>query len=422
MVLVSKMKEKSIICIDLKSFFASCECLERGINTFSTPLVVCNPERNGAITLAVTPYLKQFGVKGRTRVYELPKNINIIKVPPRMSLYIQKSKEVIETYLEFVSSEDIHIYSIDEVFIDVTNYLNLYKKDAYSLALDILNKIKEKNGLTATAGIGPNMLLAKVAMDIEAKHTKDNIAHWTYNDIKTKLWNIKPLSNMWGIGTRMEKRLNKLGIFSIKDLATYNKLLLKEKFGIIGEELWNHANGIDNSTISDYKKEAKDKSYSHSQILYKDYDERNIKLIIKEMCIVLARRLRENKKNTSVVSLHINYSKNVGGGFSHMNKLETPTDNEKIIADICFNLFDQFYEELPIRKVGISVGKLSDNNGIQLNLFEKYETIKNTKQINNTLDEITNKFGKNSILPASSLLKDSTLIERNKKIGGHNAI
>lgn len=415
------MKEKSIICIDLKSFFASCECLERGFNPFTTPLVVCNPERNDAITLAVTPFLKQFGISGRTRVYNLPKDIKIIKVPPRMSLYIKKSKEVINTYLKFVSSSDLHIYSIDEVFIDATNYLKMYKKDAYNLALDILNEIKIRTGLTATAGIGPNMLLAKVSMDIEAKKSKNFIANWTYDDVETKLWTITPLSKMWGIGSRMETKLNKLGIYTIGDLAKYNKYSLKEKFGIIGEELWNHANGIDNSTIGDYKKESKDKSYSHSQILYKDYDERNIKIIIKEMCNVLAHRLRENKKNTSVVSLHISYSKSVGGGFQHINKLENPTDDEKTIELVCMNLFDRFYEDLPIRKVGISVGHLSDNIGIQLNLFEKYDDIKNTKQINSTLDEITNKFGKNSILPASSLLNDSTLMERNKKIGGHNA-
>lgn len=413
--------KRSIVCIDLKSFFASVECLMRNLDPFTTPLVVCDPTRNGAITLAVTPYLKNFGVKGRSRVYELPKNINIIKVSPRMSLYIEKSKEVIETYLEFVSSTDIHIYSIDEVFIDLTNYLNLYKKDVYSLTLDILNRIKEKNGLTATAGIGPNMLLAKVAMDIEAKHKSDNIAFWTYEDIKNKLWNITPLSKMWGIGSRMERNLNKLGIYSIKDLANYNKHILKDKFGIIGEELWKHANGIDNSTISDYKKVAKDKSYSHSQILYKNYDERNINLIISEMCKVLARRLRANKLETSVISLYIGYSKSIGGGFSHMNKLEMPTDNELTIEQTCLNLFDRFYENLPIRKVGISVGKLSDKKHLQLNLFENYENIKITNQINYTVDQITNKYGKNSLIPASALLKDSTLIERNKKIGGHNA-
>ena len=342
------MKERNIVCIDLKSFFASCECLERNLDPFTTPLVVCNPERHDSITLAVTPYLKQYGVKGRTRVYQLPKNINIKKVPPRMSLYIKKSKEVIETYLEFVSSNDIHIYSIDEVFLDVTNYLKLYKTDVYSLTLKILNRIKTKNGLTATAGIGPNMLLAKVSMDIEAKHTKDNIAYWKYEDIKTKLWSITPLSKMWGIGSRMEKNLNKLGIHTIKDLALYNKNILKEKFGVIGEELWNHANGIDESTIEDYKKEAKDKSYSHSQILYKDYNSKNITLIIKEMSKVLARRLRENKKHTSLVALHISYSKSVGGGFSHMNKLETSTDSEEIIEQVCLNLFDRFSEDLPI--------------------------------------------------------------------------
>lgn len=413
--------ERNIICIDLKSFFASCECLMRNLNPFTTPLVVCDPNRNGAITLAVTPYLKQFGVKGRTRVYELPKNINIIKVPPRMSLYIQKSKEVIETYLEFVSSNDIHIYSIDEVFIDVTNYLKLYKKDAYSLTLDILNRIKEKNGLTATAGIGPNMLLAKVAMDIEAKHVKNNIAFWTYEDVKTKLWNINPLSKMWGIGLRMEKNLNKLGIYSIKDLANYNKYILKDKFGIIGEELWNHANGIDNSTISDYKKVSKEKSFSNSQILYKDYDERNITLIISEMSKVLAKRLRANKLETNVISLHIGYSKSVGGGFSHMNKLETSTDNELTIERTCLNIFDRFYENLPIRKVGITVGKLNEKKHLQLNLFENYEQIENINQINYTVDEITNKYGKNSLVFGSALLKDSTFIERNKKIGGHNA-
>ena len=409
------MKERNIICIDLKSFFAACECLERNIDPFTTPLVVCNPERNDSITLAVTPYLKNFGVSGRTRVYNLPKNINIIKVPARMSLYIKKSKEVVETYMEFVSANDIHIYSIDEVFLDVTNYLKLYKTDVYSLALKILNRIKEKNGLTATAGIGPNMLLAKISMDIEAKHTNDNIAYWTYKDIKTKLWPITPLSKMWGIGTRMEKNLNKLNIYTIGDLAQYNKFILKDKFGVIGEELWNHANGIDESTIADYKKEAKDKSYSHSQILYKDYDQKNISLIIREMVKILAHRLRENKKHTSLVSLHISYSKSVGGGFSHMNKLENPTDSEQIIESTCLNIFDKFFEDLPIRKVGISVGHLSDNNSIQLNLFESFKEIKQEKDMNKAIDEISNKFGKNSIVPASALLRDSTLIERNKK-------
>ena len=198
--------KRNILCIDLKSFFASVECVERKLNPYTTPLVVCDPTRNGAITLAVTPYLKKFGINGRTRVYELPKNLKIIKVPPRMRLYQNKSKEVIKVYLEYVAPEDLHIYSIDECFLDVTNYLKLYKKTDYELAAEILKKIEEKTGLTATAGIGPNLLLAKVSMDIEAKHTKDNIAYWKYEDIEQKLWSIKPLSKMWGIGSHLEKK------------------------------------------------------------------------------------------------------------------------------------------------------------------------------------------------------------------------
>lgn len=209
--------KRNIIAIDLKSFFASCECIDRGLDPFTTPLVVCNPKQKGAITLAVTPYLKQFGVPGRCRIYDInkykfPRGTVIMKAPPRMSLYVEKSKEVIETYLEFVSKEDMHIYSIDEVLLDVTSYLKMYKLTDYELALKILKRIKEKTGLTATAGIGPNLMMAKVAMDIDAKHVKNNIAKWTYDDVKTKLWEITPISKMWGIGSRMESNLNKLGL------------------------------------------------------------------------------------------------------------------------------------------------------------------------------------------------------------------
>ena len=418
--------ENNIIAIDLKSFFASCECIDKGLNPFTTPLVVCDPNRNGAITLAVTPFLKQFGVPGRCRVYELenypiPKSIKIIKARPRMSLYIQKSKEVISIYLEFVAKEDLHIYSIDEVFIDVSKYLKLYQKSSYELALDIMNRVKEKTGLTTTAGIGPNLLLAKVAMDISAKHNPNNIALWTYQDIETKLWPISPLSKMWGIGPRMEKRLNELGLFSIGDIAHYDKNKLKDKFGIMGLELWNHANGIDLSKISDFNEVVREKSISHSQVLFKDYNGNNILLIIKEMISTLTIRLRSEHKQTALIGLGISYSKNVGGGFYHMQKLDTSTTNEKTIYDICLNIFDKYYEDLPIRKVSISLGKLSNDNLIQLNLFENYEQIKKEKEANFAFDEIKKRFGNNSLLKASSLLADSTIISQNQKIGGHHA-
>ncbi len=414
-------KERHFLCIDLKSFFASCECIERHLDPFTTPLVVANKNQGqGAITLAVTPYLKQKGIKGRTRLYEIPKNIKYMIVNPRMKLYMEKSKDVVSIYLDFVAQEDLHIYSIDECFLDITDYLTLYKKDDVGIALDILNTIKEKTGLTATCGIGPNMLLAKVAMDIDAKNQENCIAKWTLKDIPTKLWNITPLSKMWGIGSHMEKKLNNLGIYSIKDLALYDKNKLKDKFGVIGLELWNHANGIDTSRIQDFQNIKKEKSISHSQVLFKDYYENNTKLIIAEMVEVITARLREKNVETACIGLGVDYSKTIQDGFYHTTKLEVPTDDETTIKQICLLLFDRFYENMPVRKITIYCGQLTKKVGIQLNLFQEYQDLKSNENIYKTIDEVKMKYGKNSLLKASSLLDDSTIMDRNQKVGGHH--
>lgn len=371
---------RNFLCIDLKSFFASAECLDRGLNPFTTPLVVANPNQgNGAITLAVTPYLKTLGVKSRGRLYEIPKNIKYKIAKPRMSLYLAKSREVVEVYLKYVSLEDLHIYSIDECFLDVTNYLKMYGKSDYELALDILEDVRKETGLTATCGIGPNMLLAKLSMDIEAKHNKDFIAKWTYDDIPTKLWPIHPLSKVWGIGPRMEVNLNRLGIYSVYDLAHYDRNKLKQKFGVIGTELWNHANGIDLSLIGDMEK-TKDKSYSHSQVLFKDYNGNNIKIIIREMVEVVTMRLHKNHVTSSLIGLGIGYSKDVGGGFYHQIKLDQATDVENVILSNALMIFDKYYEGLPIRKVTISCGRLQEKSGVQLNIFDNIEKIKEQEQ------------------------------------------
>ena len=415
------LPQRNIIVIDLKSFFASCECVERHLNPFKVDLVVANPNQGkGAITLAITPHMKKYGIASRTRLYEIPNNIKYTIVPPRMSLYIKKSKEVISVFLDYVSIDDLHVYSIDESFLDVTNYLKLYQKNDYDLAKEIMDTIYKKTGLTSTCGIGPNMLLAKVAMDTCAKKEKFGIAKWTYDDVPDKLWPITPLSKMWGIGPRMEKRFNNLGIYSIYDLAHYDKNKLKDKFGIMGEELWNHANGIDLAVISDYKIPHKSESISHSQVLFKDYNASNVKLIIEEMLDVLTRRLRKIDKQATVIGLGIGYSKNFGGGFYHMNKI-IPTDNEEIFKSNLFNIFDRFYNELPIRRVSLVLGGLIKKEGVQLNLFEDFKKTQENDELNYVIDNIKDKYGKNSILKATSLLSDSTIKERNKKIGGHSA-
>lgn len=413
------MNERNILCIDLKSFFASVECVERNLDPFTTPLIVADPSRKGgAITLAVTPYMKTLGVPSRGRVFEIPKNIKYITAPPRMSLYVKKSKEVINCFLDFVSKEDMHVYSIDEAFLDVTDYLKLYKMDDVTLAKTIMARIKEKTGLTSTCGIGPNLLLAKVALDIESKHSPDFIAKWTYEDVKTKLWNITPLDEMWGIGSKTMKKLNDLGIYKVGDINKYSKDFYKKRFGVLGEELYLHANGIDNSNIKDDKYEIKNKSYGLSQILYKDYTPEEAILIIKEMCETICKRLRNNKKVCGVVGFGIGYSRSVGGGFYHSKKLSESTDNENVIFNVCKSIYDSYIEEEPIRKVSISLGKITDNNYVQLNLFEEVnETI---NEIPIVVDEINKKFGDNAILKASSLLNYSTIKMRNKKMGGHN--
>lgn len=413
------MNERNILCIDLKSFFASVECVERNLDPFTTPLIVADPSRKGgAITLAVTPYMKTLGVPSRGRVFEIPKNIKYITAPPRMSLYVKKSKEVINCFLDFVSKEDMHVYSIDEAFLDVTDYLKLYKMDDVTLAKTIMARIKEKTGLTSTCGIGPNLLLAKVALDIESKHSPDFIAKWTYEDVKTKLWNITPLDEMWGIGSKTMKKLNDLGIYKVGDINKYSKDFYKKRLGVLGEELYLHANGIDNSNIKDDKYEIKNKSYGLSQILYKDYTPEEAILIIKEMCETICKRLRSNKKVCGVVGFGIGYSRSVGGGFYHSKKLSESTDNENVIFSVCKSIYDSYIEEEPIRKVSISLGKITDNNYVQLNLFEEVnETI---NEIPIVVDEINKKFGDNAILKASSLLNYSTIKMRNKKMGGHN--
>jgi DNA polymerase V len=415
------MEERHILCIDLKSFFASCECIERNLDIFTTPLIVADPERGGgAITLAVTPYLKNQGVPSRGRVYEIPKNISYIIAKPRMSLYVKKSKEVINIFLDFISEEDLHVYSIDESFLDITDYLKLYKMDDITLAKKILNTIKEKTGLIGTCGIGPNLLLAKIALDVESKQSADFIAKWTYEDVKTKLWSIEPLTDMWGIGKKTMQKLNNLGIKKVGDINKYPKSFYKKRFGVLGEELWMHANGLDTSNIKNDKYETKNKSYSLSQILYKDYSIENTPLIIREMSYKLAKRLRDNKKNCGLIGFGIGYSKIYGGGFYHSRKLNCSTNKEEKIYEICMSIFNSFIEDLPIRKIIISLGKIERNDYIQLNLFEKNNELENENKIIETIDKITNKFGDNSLLKASSLMEDSTIKKRNNTLGGHN--
>ena len=415
---------RNIICIDLKSFYASVECVLRGLNPFTTPLVVADRSRsNGSVVLAVTPYLKRRGVKSRCRVFELPEDPSIIFAKPRMKKYLEFSTRIIEIYLKYVSFEDLHIYSVDEVFLDLTTYLNYYQKTDYEMAEMILKDIMETTQIPATCGIGPNMLLAKIALDVESKKSPTFIAKWTYDDIAEKLWPITPLSKMWGIGVNMERNLNRLGLNSIGDIANYPLHKLQKFYGIMGEELYHHAHGIDLSVISEkfvYKPVSK--SYGMGQTLYHDYSGEEVTQIILEMTDEVTKRLRAGNKKAYTINLGISYSRNTGGGgFNRQLTLPFPTCNEAEVYNSCMSLFDEFYDdESPIRKVTIRVTNLVEEFHVQLNLFKDMNKVIIDHKLHSTLDNIKFRYGKKAALRASSLTKESTVIARSTMVGGHN--
>lgn len=414
---------RNILCVDLKSFYASVECAISGLDPFKTPLVVADKERGGgSIVLAVSPYLKQFGVPNRCRVYELPKNIDIIYRKPKMERYLEYSTRIVEIYLDFVSEDDLYVYSVDEVFIDVTEYLTYYDTTDYELAKIILKKIYDETSLYATCGIGPNMLMAKLALDIESKHSPEFIAKWEYDELPDKLWPVTPISKMWGIGRNMEHNLNSLGIYKIEDLAKYDVKKLKKKFGIIGEELYYHTHGIDMSLIQQ-KMNVKpvSKSYGIGQTLFHDYYKPEIYQIIREMVDDVCRRLRLGKKLAKTVHFGLAYSKEIGGGFARQMKLDQPTQNESHVFRSCLILMDKFYDNSPIRVVRITVTNLVDKKGYQISLFEDVNEVMRERAVFYAVDEIKERFGKNSVNRASSELKSSTIKARNDMIGGHNA-
>ena len=411
-------KERSIAVIDLKAFYSFVECLDRNLDPFTTPLVVCDKDRGkNTIILSVTPYLKQNGVPSRLRYKELPKGFDYIYAVPRMERYIEKSSDVISILLDFFAEEDIHVYSIDEAFVDLTTYLEYYKMTPVQLIEHVIETIKKNTGLCATAGIGENFFLAKVALDIYAKKEPNGIATLKKSEIKTRLWPIKPLSKIWGIGPRMEARLNAIGIITVKDLATSNMTYIKTYFGIMGEQLVNHANGIDDSDIREVYV-PKEESLTIGQTLFKDYTKDETPLLIREMCDDLSMRLRLENKLTNVVSVSIGYSKE--GGFSRQASLDKPTNESEILFNALMGIYNKFVENYPIRKVSLNFGKLTPlPKWEQLSLFEDEEEVSERRALQHAIDTIQFKYGKNKILRASSLLENSTIIERHNQIGGH---
>jgi len=413
----STMPNNQVMCVDMKSFYASCSAVMLGHDPLECYLVVAgNQERKGSVVLAASPKMKkEFGIKTGSRLYEVPNDPRIIIAEPKMATYLRISTELTRVFNRYVPKEAIHMYSVDESFIKVDGTMQLWG-DVFTIAKKIKDDIEREFQLPSAIGIGPNMLLAKLCLDLEAK--KHGIAEWTYEDVPAKLWPVSPLREMWGIGRRVEKTLNGMGIFSVGQLAHYDLEKLEKKFGIMGNQLYYHAWGVDLSEIGAPIMEGQ-VSFGKSQILLRDYkEEHEIKYVILEMCEEVARRARSHRKSGRTISFGLGYSQDeFGGGFYRSKTIDEPTNVTMDIYRVCIQLFHKFYEGKTVRQISISLGNLADDNEMQLSLFEP--NVWKKRELGYTVDHIRSKFGAGALLRAVSYTNAGTARLRSKLVGGH---
>lgn len=506
-------KCKTYIAIDLKSFYASVECRERSRDPLTTNLVVADPSRTEkTICLAVSPSLKKYGLSGRARLFEVIQKVNAannirklkapnhvfsgssddstelqknpslkidyIIAPPRMARYMEYSTKIYNIYLKYIAPEDIHIYSIDEVFIDVTHYLSTYNMTARELAMTMIQDILDTTGITATAGIGTNMYLCKIAMDIVAKHIEPDkngvrIAELDEMSYRRLLWNHKPLTDFWRVGRGYSKKLEKIGLYTMGDIARcsigkptdyYNEELLYKLFGINAELLIDHAWGYEPCTMEDvktYKPETN--SISSGQVLHCPYEFDKARLVVQEMTDLMVLDLVDKGLVTNQIVLTIGYDienitdknrsqsykgtvttnyygKKVPKPAHGTTNLPKQTSSTTLITNAVMELYDKIVnKKLLIRRINIVANKLVDEHSVknankyeQLDLFTDYEILKKQrekenaesereKRMQNTILDIKKKFGKNAILKGMNLQEGATAKDRNNQIGGHKA-
>lgn len=419
------MEERMYVCIDLKSFYASVECVERGLDPMTTNLAVADPERSDkTICLAISPSMKALGIKNRCRVFQIPKNVKYIMAPPRMKLYIDYSADIYEVYLKYIAKEDIHVYSIDEAFLDVTHYLSLYQLTAKELAVQIMADIKESTRITATAGIGTNLYLAKVALDITAKHVKDNIGYLDEELYQKTLWKHRPLTDFWRVGAGTVKRLNSMGLMTMGDVAHADVDMMFRMFGVDAELLIDHAWGRESTTMEDIKAyKPKSNSLSSGQVLARDYSFEECKLIVKEMTDALCLDMADKGMVTQSLTLMIGYSNEVemkpATGTASMM---VTTNSYRVIIPYVLELYERIVQrDKPIRRLSVTCNGVVNEVYEQYDLFTDYAAIERDRKLQKATLEIKRRFGKNALVRGMDLQEAGTAIERNQQIGGHKS-
>ncbi len=459
---IANKQQRTYIAIDLKSFYASVECIERGLNPLTTNLVVADPSRTEkTICLAVSPSLKAYGIPGRARLFEVQQKLREIKqrtgkeveyiiAPPQMARYIEVSADIYATYLKYISPEDIHVYSIDECFLDVTNYLNLYQLSAKELAVKMIHDVFMKTGITAAAGIGTNLYLSKIAMDIVAKHVEADangvrIAELDEYTYRRLLWDHKPITDFWRIGGGTAKRLENSGLNTMGEIARislYNEELLYRMLGIDAELLIDHAWGYEPCSMDDIKSyKPSTNSISSGQVLQYPYDFHKARIIVQEMTDLLVLELVEKGLVTDSLTLTIGYDRsNVDEGkfdgevtidrygrsipkSAHGTaNLGTTSSSTKKILTAIMELYDRIVsKELLVRRVTVSANNLVEERYEQYDLFSDPAELAKERKIQEAMLSIKKKFGKNAILKGINLEDGATTMERNNQIGGHKA-
>ena len=416
---------KIYLCIDLKSFYASVECVERGWDPLTARLVVADPERSEkTICLAVSPALKQMGVPNRCRVFQIPKEIPYKMAPPRMQLYIDYAAEIYGVYLKYIAKEDIQVYSIDEAFLDVTDYLHLYQMTAVELGRKIMQDILDTTKIPAACGVGTNLYLAKVALDIMAKHETDLIAYLDEARYREKLWKHKPLTDFWRVGRGTVERLSNMGICTMEEIAHARESLLYKSFGIDAELLIDHAWGREPVTIADIKAyRPKNTSFSSGQVLPRDYEYEEGVLVVKEMADLLCLDLVDQGLVTSHISLVIGYSnqKCFEPAKGSTTLRSATSSNRRLLSYV-----EQLYRRIVrpgayIRRITLTYTGVMTEDYQQFDLFSDPEETEKDVKAQRAVISIKQRYGRNAILKGMNLEESATTIERNGQIGGHKS-
>ena len=436
--------DKRYLCIDLKSFYASVECVERGLDPMTARLVVADPERGeGTICLAVSPAMKAIGVRNRCRVFEIPDSIDYIMAPPRMQKYIDYAGKIYGVYLQYISRDDIHVYSIDEAFFDVTPYLKIYDMPAAGIAEMLMDAVRREVGVRAACGVGTNLYLAKIALDICAKHARDFIAELDEPAYRERLWDHRPITDFWRIGSGLARRLASMGIFTMRQLAQMDEELLYERFGIDAELLIDHAWGREPVEIADVRQYRPcTSSLTSGQVMLRDYSFEEGKLILREMTEQLCLDMMAKGKMTGSLTLHIGYAKQTGRRSAHGTaKLPLPSN---LIAEVWPHVLTRYEEitdpALPIRRFNVSANDLlGDNEGRQLSIMDVISEIGSgaegagayaaadtmecgrEKKMQQVMLDIKEKYGKNAMFKGMDLEEAATARARNSQIGGHKS-